>query len=207
MKIIDISWPIQQEMTEYKNNKSVVIKSVKTMQEDGVRSAYVCLNNHTGTHVDAPAHFLPHGSSIDMIPLSALIGTCQVIDSMHLEEKITADDLATCTIKRNDIVLFKTRNSLKKTTDSFDYDFIYVTQSAAQYLAKCGVKAVGIDYLGIERNQPNHETHTTFMSNNIAIIEGLRLGHVDAGNYTLWCLPLALHGVDAAPARAVLLQG
>jgi arylformamidase len=73
-------------------------------------------------------------------------------------------------------------------------------------LAEKKIKAVGIDYLGIERNQPNHETHTVLMSNEITIIEGLRLDHVPEGQFFLWCVPLAVIGLEAAPARALLIQ-
>ena len=103
-------------------------------------------------------------------------------------------------------MLLKTRNSYLSSIAPFNYEFIYVATSAAQYLIDHNIKAVGIDYLGIERAQPHHDTHTLFMQNNIGIIEGLRLEHVTAGQYILYCLPLACVGTEAAPARAVLVQ-
>ena len=91
-------------------------------------------------------------------------------------------------------------------TAAFTYDFVYLEKSGAKYLAGKKVKTVGIDYVGIERDQPNHETHRFLLGNDIPIIEGLRLGKVKEGEYTLLCLPLAYKGMEAAPARAVLIK-
>ena len=83
---------------------------------------------------------------------------------------------------------------------------MYVNASAARYLVEQSIRAVGIDYLGIERNQPDHETHKAFMQRNIPIVEGLRLEQVPSGTYFLWCLPLKMPGLDGAPARALLIE-
>jgi arylformamidase len=123
----------------------------------------------------------------------------------HVAECITAQDLEQYAIKKDERILFKTRNSERAATDLFDARFVYVAQDAAHMLATIGIACVGIDYLGIERNQPAHETHTALLLSTIAIIEGLRLKEVVAGNYQLCCLPLNIPGVDGAPARAVLL--
>ena len=88
----------------------------------------------------------------------------------------------------------------------FHYNFVYVDKSAAEYLVQIKSVAIGIDYLGIERDQPQHDTHALLLQNNIPIIEGLRLGHVKPGYYTLMCLPLLIPGLDAAPARAILIE-
>lgn len=206
MEIIDISWPIESSMTEYKDAKSVKIDAIKKMEKDGARAAHVSMNNHTGTHIDAPAHFLPDGSTIDVINLSTCIGRCRVIDCTAIKTAISAEDLVSIPIQSDEIVLFKTANSFHATTDSFDYNFIYLAASGAEYLSEKNIKAVGIDYLGIERNQPGHETHTILMKKNIPIIEGLRLAQVNPGIYWLWCLPLLIKGIDAAPARAILIK-
>ena len=69
-----------------------------------------------------------------------------------------------------------------------------------------GVIGAGIDSLGIERNQPNHETHKTLLSNKIMILEGLRLKHVEEGPYLLIAAPLNIPGVEASPVRAFLIE-
>ncbi len=207
MNIIDISWPISEEMTPYKERKLVKITRFRTWEKDKARQSAVELESHAGTHIDAPAHYVEKGKTIDALPLNHFNGSCTVVDLSAVREKITEDDLVKCTIKENDIVLLKTKNSDGEPTAPFNYTFIYLDKSAAAYLATKKVKTVGIDYLGVEREQPRHETHAILLSNNIPIIEGLRLGKVKAGRYRLFCLPLAYKGLEAAPARAVLIAG
>lgn len=202
---IDISWPISSDMTAYKDRAVVQLTSVKTFPKDHVRESLLTIGSHSGTHVDAPAHFLGAGTTIDQIPLEKLIGPCVVIDLTQCVDKIIKQDLVGANISRDHIVLLKTKNSAHAATESFNSQFVYLAHDAAQFLVECGARAVGIDYLGIERNQPGHETHEILFKNNIVAIEGLRLGHVQPGSYTFVCLPLLISGCDAAPARAVLI--
>jgi len=207
MHIIDISWPISSEMTAYKNKKTVQITAIKNFYSDGVRESIFSCNVHSGTHVDAPAHFLKDGKTIDAVLLSALVGSCKVLDFTRVSGAITQTDLQQYTINSGDRILLKTTNSALSATAPFEPEFVYLDKSAAQYLAGKKIAAVGIDYLGIERAQPAHETHTMLMNAGIAIIEGLRLQLVNPGNnYILYCLPIHLLQSDAAPARAILVH-
>jgi len=210
VKILDISWPLHSATTGYKNKKVIHFKQIKQFAQDNVRETTITLSSHSGTHVDAPAHFLRDGKTIDQLPLTHLIGRCKVIDLTSLSKCIFSEDLEKTTvaidIKKDDIILLKTANSSIPATDAFSPDFIYLHSSGAHYLAKKKIKAVGIDYLGIERNQPDHTTHIELMKNNVIIIEGLRLHHVKQGIYTLYCLPLYTIGLEAAPARALLIK-
>jgi arylformamidase len=205
-KIIDISWPITEDITTYKNKKFVSITPIRKFESDGVRESTIMLWSHTGTHVDAPAHFIDNGATVNAIDLRALVGSCSVLDMTNIAERITVSDLEKHEILAGDIVLFKTKNSNKLATAQDNQDFVYLDAEAAKYLVMCGVRAVGTDHLGIERGQPNHETHINLLGAGIIIIEGLRLLDVPAGRYFLCCLPLAIQGGDAAPARAVLLE-
>ena len=206
LMIIDISWPISPTMTSYKNNKPTTFTQLKEFATDGVRDANIQLNTHAGTHIDAPAHFLATGTTIDHVPLESLIGSAVVLDLTNVEEAITDHDLQAHVFAAGDIVLLKTKNSALLAKAPFDFKFISLTASGAALLAARGVKAVGIDYLGIERNQPNHETHTILLEQQIPIIEGLRLGQAAPGRYQFYCLPLAIVGLEAAPARAILIK-
>lgn len=207
MKLVDISWPITLGTTGYKDRFKVGIEMVKDFERDGVRESQVLLSSHSGTHVDAPAHFLKDGASIDHVALEQLSGVCVVLDLMDVSDSITGDRLQKFDdlIGEDSIVLFKTSNSLVSATAPFKPDFIFLHESGARYLVAKGVKAVGIDYLGIERGDPSHATHRALLEAGVAIIEGLRLAHVEAGEYPFMCLPLAIEGVEAAPARAILL--
>jgi arylformamidase len=205
MKIYDISWPISQATTEYKNKGTIQLTAVKGFEMDGMRDSTITLGTHTGTHVDAPSHFLKDGKSIDMISLDRLMGRAIVLDLMTVLDSISADDLARYDIQEGDIIVLRTANSALDITNPFDGNFIYLDASGARYLAEKNIKAVAIDYLGIERGDPEHTTHITLMKADIVIIEGVRLSHVPAGEYFMICLPLAIMGLEAAPARAILM--
>lgn len=207
MKIFDISWPISADTTAYKDRKTVEFKPIKSFESDKVRESLITLGAHSGTHIDAPSHFQKDGKSIDQLDLSHVIGPCKVFDMSSVTDGITQDHLENLDIQAHDIVLFKTSNSAAHPTQAFNPHFIFLEISGAQYLAQRKIKAVGIDYLGIERGQAGHLTHKALFDHNITIIEGLRLQAVSQGSYFLCCLPLALVGLEAAPARAVLIEG
>ncbi|MCE1248187.1 MAG: cyclase family protein [Firmicutes bacterium] len=208
MHIIDISIPITPDMTVYKDqpDKKPVFKTTRSIEAgDRARETDICLNTHTGTHIDAKSHFLKDGEGISHFPLHHFIGKCRVIDLTSVKEKISENDIRDKEINEGDIILFKTANSLR-TKPGFNFDFIYVDKTAAGFLAGKKIKTVGIDSLGIERAQPENETHKTLLSNNIAIIEGLNLAETEEGEYFLCCPPLSLGNLDASPARAVLIK-
>jgi len=209
MKVIDVSWPISTATTGYKDRAIVKFDEIKNFVKDGVRETNIQVSAHTGTHIDAPSHFLRDGKTIDQIDLSRFIGRCKVIDLTDVAEQITRNRLASHEgeIDEGDIVLLKTSNSIKIATDKFSPHFVYLEFTGAEYLKEKKVKAVGIDYLGIERSQSGHPTHLTLMRADIGIIEGLRLRHVKEGAYFFVCLPLNVIGIEAAPARAVVISG
>lgn len=207
MKIFDISWPISTDITAYKDRKTVEFRPIKIFEADGVRESLITFGAHTGTHIDAPSHFQKEGKTIDQLDLSHVIGKCKVFDMSAVTDGITQDHLENLDIQAHDIILFKTSNSANQATDKFTPHFIFLEISGAQYLVQRNVKAVGIDYLGIERGQAGHLTHNLLFKHTIVIIEGLRLGAITQGSYFLCCLPLAMVGLEAAPARAVLIEG
>lgn len=207
MKIIDISWPLSPDATAYKDKNVIQFNPTKTFATDKARETLITVGSHSGTHVDAPAHFMEHGGTVDSIDLNQLVGPCVVLDLTHVQATITRADLESFDIPQGSRVLCKTANSTLDATAPFNPKFIYIDAAAAEYLATKKIAAIGVDYLGIERNQPGRETHLAFLSNNIPIIEGLRLKDVSAGEYFLCCLPLSVVGLDGAPARVVLFEG
>lgn len=206
MKAIDISWPIFERMTTYKDTKDIKIESTKHFDIDGVRTCCFTLGSHVGTHIDAPAHFIRNGPTVDKMELEHTMGECKVLDFTDIDDKITDEHLAMYDIDYEDIILLKTKNSFLKPDAPFDKKFVYLDETGAQYLADIGIRCVGIDYLSIERDQEGHPTHTILMLADVAIIEGLRLAHVEQDLYSLVCLPLAVQGTDAVPARAILFS-
>jgi len=202
-RIFDVSMRIQAGMQVYKNNpdKQPEFTVTADFPADGFHETRVHMDVHTGTHIDAPRHMVENGLTSETLSLEALIRPCTVFDLTHVEEVITAADIVPLDIQPGDFVLFKTRNSYE---DQFDFHFVYVGADAAQALCDKGIAGVGVDGLGIERSQPGHPTHQKLFAAKAVIIEGLRLGQIEPGPYELLALPLALQGLDAAPARIAL---
>lgn len=205
MKIYDISMKIHFAMAVYKNkdDKRPIIKVVQDFANNSAYESSLTMNMHTGTHIDAPLHMVENGATMDEFNIERVITKCKVLDFTSIEHKITKEDLLTKEINKEDFILLKTRNSFQ---EDFDFNFVYVEESGAQYLKDKEIKGVGIDALGIERSQSGHETHKTLFSQGITIMEGLRLKDVAEGEYFLCALPLKISGVEASPARAVLIE-
>jgi arylformamidase len=202
MKIYDVTAPIFEGMPVYKNKPEKQPKFM-TVTNDYVTESRVDMDVHTGTHIDAPLHMVKNGETFETISLEKLVGPCKVFDVTHVNDKISKEDIIHLDIQENDFLLFKTKNSLE---DAFNFEFIYVAEDAAQYLAEKRVRGVGIDALGVERSQPGHPTHKTLFAANIIVIEGLRLKDVPEGEYFMVAAPLKLVGTDAAPARVLLFE-
>lgn len=192
-------------MTVYKDypHKKPVFTNVSNFETGSSYETDIKMNVHSGTHVDFNLHMLKDGNTSSSAILSNYITDAKVFDLTHLKDKIEADDLKELNIEKNDFVLFKTRNS---NVEHFDFEFVYVSESAAKYLAEKQIKGVGVDALGIERDQAGHPTHKTLMNHNIVILEGLRLKDIVPQNYILIALPLKFEGLDGSPVRAVLLE-
>jgi arylformamidase len=205
MKIYDISMKIHFDMAVYKNkeDKRPIIKVVQDFSNNSAYESSITMNMHTGTHIDAPLHMVENGTTMDEFNLEKVITKCKVLDFTSIEHKITKEDLLTKEINKGDFILLKTRNSF---LEDFDFNFVYVEESGAQYLKDKEIEGVGIDALGIERSQTGHETHKILFSQGITIMEGLRLKDVVEGEYFLCALPLKINGVEASPARAVLIE-
>jgi len=201
----DVSMTIEPKMPVYKNREQLRPQfiTIASHRKQGIHQTRVSLDLHTGTHLDAPFHMLADGSTIEAYSLEELIVPCQVYDLTHVKDHISAEELKGLPFTPGLFALFKTQNSL---VDNPGEDFIYVDVTAAQFLVERQVSGVGIDSLGIERDQPDHLTHRTLFRAGIKILEGLRLGHVPPGNYTLLIAPLKLTGVESAPVRALLLE-
>lgn len=203
---IDVSVPLHTGMAHWPDNPAVSIERMLSMERgDAANVSKLSMGAHTGTHMDAPIHFVEGGEGIDMLPLDATIGAARVI-SIDDAIAITQAELEPHNLQQGERILFKTRNSNRVwSTDNFIEDFVYISAEAAEYLADRGVRTVGVDYLsvgGFEKDGP--ETHHALLSAGVWIIEGLNLASVEPGNYELVCLPLKIVGGDGAPARAIV---
>jgi arylformamidase len=174
---------------------------------DFVTGSSYTLGAHSGTHIDAPMHFIRDGAPIDRVSIDRLIGPARVIDIPDNVQAIDAAELGRHNWKGAPRILFRTRSSLHGwlTQPKFHRDFTYIAPDAAQLLADAGVQLVGIDYLSAEQfGAKAPRTHQILLGRGIPIVEGLSLGAVSSGDYDLIVLPIKVGGHEAAPARAVL---
>ena len=210
MKIYDLTVTIHEGMPVWPGDDPVVLKR-RAKIEDGAHAnvSFMSLSAHTGTHVDAPFHFIANGSKVHEMPLDVLIGAVQVVEVPEMVKVIDEDQIAALQLKPGvERVLFKTRNSqywnLKE--EVFQTQFVGIDQGAAQKLVNLGIKLVGIDYLSIAPYKNSKPTHDVLLGAKMVVIEGLDMRHVSAGLFTLYCLPLKLQGTDGAPARVILTE-
>jgi arylformamidase len=159
---------------------------------------------HVGTHVEMPLHFIDGGASVDELRLEDLIGEVTVVDLPSVAA-VSAEDLEGAAIPAGARrLLIRTSNGPRWERREFDPRYVSLTLSAAQWIAGRGIRAVGIDYLSIQRYGDAWDTHRVLMQANVTIIEGLNLSNVAAGQYEMICLPLRLAGAEAAPARVLV---
>jgi len=207
MPIYDITNSIRSQMPVYEGDPSVEIGAWSAISKgDSANVSFLHLGAHTGTHVDAPAHFIKDAVKIDSLSLEILIGPVRVVHVPGDATELDRDFLATCDLNQVERVLFHTRNS-SFWNEGFRKDFTHLLPEAAEYLVNKGIKLVGTDYLSIEKfHSAHHRTHIAILSNGVIIVEGLNLSEVPAGDYELICLPLKISegAGDGAPARAVL---
>ncbi|SFE39534.1 Kynurenine formamidase [Paenibacillus catalpae] len=202
-KVYDISMTIEEGMQVWGNHegKQPHINSQPT-SPDGVNESRIDMDVHCGTHVDAPLHMLEDGETIETLGLEELVGNARVLDFTEVKDSITREDLEKQGLQKGEFILVKTSNSY---TDTFASDFVFLREDGARYLVEVGVRGIGTDGLGIERSQPEYPTHRTLFRNNVIIVEGLRLKEVPPGSYFMVIAPLKLTGIEAAPARALLI--
>lgn len=205
-KWIDISVPLHNNMVHWPNDppfKKELIQNI--LQGDHNNLSKITMGSHTGTHVDAPHHFLQDGKDICLMPVDLMIGAARVIEikDPHL---ISPEELEKHQILPGERLLFKTINSASLwETDTFSQDFVALSKEAAEYLARKRIKVAGVDYLSVGGYKGEGTfIHRTLLAQDIWLIEGLNLSQVKPGKYFLICLPLKIVSGDGAPARAVI---
>ena len=208
MQTYDISLTISPQLPTWPGDPRVVLERIEKIEEgSNANVSRIEMSVHTGTHVDAPFHFIPEGKSVEQMPLRILTGRAYVLNLPDVDY-ITADVLKRADLPpRTRRLLFKTRNSNIWARQEYEFqeDFVGMCEDAAEYLVKRGVKLVGVDYLSVAPFRQSRPTHEVFLKAGVVVVEGLDLSKISQGRYTLYCLPLKLDGADGAPARAILV--
>ena len=206
-EILDISLPIFPGMPVWPGDPSPTLEPVTTLECDGVQTSRLILGTHTGTHLDAPRHFIPGGRTVDQLDLRALVGPCQVIEVVHGEGRLSHADLRPFDLQPGARVLLKTQRSPRPDGLAFAPDFIALDPSAADYLCERRVRLVGIDSPSIDAwGVDDFPCHKRLLGADILLLESLVLRHVAPGGYGLIAVPLNLVAADGCPVRALLTR-
>jgi len=210
MKIYDVTLPISPGMPVWPGDPAVVLEKVSSMDagaHDNV-SRLAC-GVHTGTHVDAPHHFLNDHRTVESLALDILVGPAQVVQLPDEVKLVNADVLEKVALTAGtERLLLKTSNShlWERGENTFFKDFVGISEDGADWLVRYGIKLVGIDYLSVAPYHQSIPTHRALLTAGIIIVEGMDLSAIPPGSYTLYCLPLKLVGSDGAPARVILTK-
>ncbi len=208
MHLYDISLTLSPAMPVWPGDPPFEMTRVSKIEEGHhANVSQVRMSAHTGTHVDAPYHFLANGKTIEQLSLSDLNGRVYIVHLPEVEV-ITASVLEQAEIPpRTRRILFRTRNSdlWAKGITEFQKDYVALSEDGAQYLVDRGFRLVGIDYLSVAPFGDSVAVHQTLLQAGVIIVEGLNLSEVSQGRYTLYCLPLKIAGADGTPARAIVI--
>jgi arylformamidase len=210
MQTYDISLTVSPSLPVWPGDPSIEFERTSEIEKGDIANVTrMNMGVHTGTHVDAPFHFLGGKTpTVEKLSLKTLTGRAYVL---HLPDEIDAIDRkileAMDVPPRTRRLLFRTRNSKKWADPSriFNKDFVAVTADGAEFLVEHGVKLVGVDYLSVAPFDIPRPTHEILLKAGVVIVEGLDLSQISQGRYALYCLPLKLAGCDGAPARAILI--
>jgi arylformamidase len=209
MPIHDISLPICESLITWPGDPPVRITPISHLSKgDQATVTRLDMGTHTGTHVDAPAHFVQGGAGVDSLDLNVLWGPALVV------EELEADYLTAAVIEKLSIppgterVLFHTRNSGRWACDEHEFaeDYVAIEEDGARWLVEHGIRLVGVDYLSVAPFGATAPTHQVLLRAGVVVVEGLNLSGIAPGAYQFVCLPLKIVGGDGAPARAILID-
>jgi arylformamidase len=206
MELLDVSVPIRSGMFVFDGDPPVRLDQVATLAAGHhCNLSRLDFGVHSGTHVDAPVHFIDGAGGVDAMPLEAMIGPALVVDATGLRDHIDGEAVASLGIPAGtERVLFKTANSRLWELDHFSPGFLALAVSGAQALVAMGVRLVGIDYLSVAPFDAPVPVHEALLGAGVVIVEGLDLRAAEPGRWELFCLPARIEGCDGAPARVVL---
>lgn len=204
VKVIDISRPLSAKAAVYPGNPPVSVKKVRTFEKNGSRLSAITTGLHGGTHMDAPANYIGKGKTADEVDLSSCMGWARVVEIKE-KEIIDENDIKRIEPLRNEILLFKTKNS--RFSQKFNPKYAHLTEGAARLLVAKSVRAVGTDGPSIRKYGLSPDTvHPVFLRTETPVYEGLWLRDVRPGKYYFIGLPLKIEGAEASPVRAILIK-
>ena len=211
MRIFDLTLPISPSLPVWPGDPAPVLESRASMAAgDPYGTSVIHMGSHTGTHVDAPRHFMGEGTPVDRLPLEALVGEVWLAEIPPAVSAITPEALLAAGIPEGTHrLLLKTSNSQlwDRTPWAFTPDYVSLTESGAEWIAAQGIQLLGVDYLSIDpADSKDFPAHRVLLGHGVVVVEGLDLRAVAPGRYQLCCLPMKVAGGDGAPARVLLVS-
>ncbi len=210
MAIYDISVPISNALVVWPGSPTVRIRNTSHVDNgDMATVSELIMSSHTGTHLDAPKHFIAGGATVDTLDLDVLVGWARVVQVDDSVNDITAEVLENLKIPVDTMrLLIKTRNSnlWAQGHTTFDEQYVGVSEDGARWLVERGVRLIGVDYLSVSPFADPVPTHIVLLEAGVIPVEGLNLTDVPPGMYQLVCLPMKLQDGDGAPCRAILIS-
>lgn len=205
--LFDVTVPLRQGLPLWPGSPGLEFESLSEISRGAeVNVGRVHLELHTGTHLDAPRHFVADGATVESLPLEVLVGPALVVEARDTSQ-IDAAWLERAGLESvPQRLLFRTPSSewWRRSESQFRDDYVALTADAARWLVDRGVRLVGIDYLSIQRFHDGPETHRILLGAGVIVVESLDLSQVEPGTYELICLPIPLVGAEAAPVRVIL---
>ncbi|MDO8569109.1 MAG: cyclase family protein [Dehalococcoidales bacterium] len=204
---IDISVPLRNGMVHWPGDPGFSIERTEEIGKEGAHAnlSNITMGSHSGTHVDAPCHFIPGEKGVDRMPLDVAVGPARIIEISD-PESIKPAEQAQYRIRSGERILYKTRSSSYVwKSDKFIEEYVYISPEAADFLAGLKLKLVGVDYLSVGGYKKDGAyVHQALLGSGMWLVEGLDLSGTQAGDYDLICLPLRIIGADGAPARTIV---
>jgi arylformamidase len=203
MTVHDISVILGEQSITYPGDPAFVREKPTPEAREAMR---ITLSAHSGTHLDAPAHFIADGRRLDEFPLTDFILPAQVVEILN-PIAVTAEDLADVTTAPGEAILFRTGNSHsgRVTSGEFSDRYVYIAADAARWCVDRQLRLVGLDYISVDPpGDPDAPAHNTLLGAGMLALEGINLEEVRPGRYTLICFPLRIKGAEGSPVRAVL---
>ncbi len=210
MRIIDLTHKIEDGMPIFPGTPEVKISQFSTVKKDGFAEKEICLATHIGTHMDAPAHMIDGGKTLDQFLLSKFTGSACIIpfSSDDIDGQDKQDYLSQFEeiIKESDFVILYTKWSEKWGTEEYYSNFPALDKNSAEYLASFYLSGIGIDAISIDVcDSKNYEAHHALLSNEMVIIENLcQLDQIRPQQFKFSAFPLLITDSDGSPVRALV---
>ena len=207
--IYDITVLLGEESITYPGDPAFSRELVATLKDQGdCDLSRLSMSSHSGTHMDAPSHFIQGGKSIDKYGPADFIFSALILEIGN-SRVILPEEIKNIRINPGDALLFKTDNSRSGKCKSgvFSEDYVYLSEQAADLCIEKGVGLIGIDYITIDRyNDSTFAVHHKILGNDILILEGIDLSEIPPGRFTLFCPALKIKEGEASPVRAFLVS-